>query len=139
MIDQHTGNVIAVPEGGRVCAYENEAVRTVLELHAHPARYEATKAGKIPSQEAELWSEYTLTFERHTGNALVVTLRKKPSARVFCEQRNREGRGVEVVVYTTTLSFAEIVNRLLSPGCLTSEDHEALPDKIREVMKGVYG
>mgnify|MGYP001577499817 CR=1 FL=1 len=136
--DQHAGNVISTPEAGRTYAYEDEPVRTVLELRARPPRYEHVDGVKVPSQEAEVWSEYVLTFERHTGHALVVTLRKRPSSNTFVQQRNRDGAGVEAEVYTTVLSFAEIVNRLLGPGCQRFEDREALPDKVKEVMRGVY-
>ncbi len=134
--NHHAGPVIPVPEDGRKCAYEDEPIQTVLCLRGRPARGNHQGIGR--TEDFEEFMEYELTIQRHTGNSLVVTLRKETAAKRLCRERNERGYGTKAEVYTKVMSFAQIVNALLGPGCDRFEDVEAIPDKVKEAMKGVY-
>jgi hypothetical protein len=62
----------------------------------------------------------------------------KPTNEQFIEQRIKDGAGVIQTKYWTSMSFGELVNRIFGPGCQVFVDREALPDKVKEVMKTCY-
>lgn len=128
-MNEHKGPVIEVV--GEDYAYQACPVTGGFRLRARPPQ-------RGPVGEAQRFLEYHLEIDRHTGTAVSVTLRKIRSANEVVAQRNRGERATEAEVYTTTMTFQQLVNRLLGPGCQVFEDKESLPPAAIEAMKGCY-
>lgn len=132
--DYHFGDLIPVPEKGRVFAYEDERI--------HPGAYfSASPPSRIKSEEqrreSEKYYSYELTITKHTDHALYIVLKKH--RRDVPEQRGQDGCAVLCDVYSTVLSFAEFVNRLLGPRSFRSTDDEYFPESVREALKKAFG
>lgn len=126
---QKQGDVIPVVKGG--FAYEEAPMSGGFHLRARPPQ-------RGNAAEYERHREYELSIDRHTGTSVVVTLRKILSGTEVVRQRNSGAQAVLDEVYTTTMSFQELANRLLSPGHEFFEDKEALPQVAIDAMKGTY-
>lgn len=127
--DHHTGNVIAVEE--QRYAYQDCNVSGGLCLRAYPP-------SRGSPDEYARYLEYTLHIDRHTANSVVVTLRKRLRGEHIVAQRNRGERATTEEVYTAVMSFQDLANRLLGPGCDRIDEHEALPQVALDAMKGSY-
>lgn len=128
-MDEHKGDLIPFHENAY--AYECCPINLILTLKAQPPR-------RGENSEGDTVAEYVLDICRHTGTSLVVTLRKVFNANRTVQQRKDHGFADEAEVFTTVMSFQELVNRLLGPGCDRFFDHENFPDSAKEAMKQAY-
>lgn len=137
-MDKHEGRVM--PETrDREFAYEDEMVsRPMAVITAHQSW--RSRGRKAPNEEERLeherYGECVFSIHQHTGNSLIVTLRKE--RRDVVEQRKAGGKVVTHDVYQRGISFAEMMN-LLFAECQHFEDAEAYPDAIHQAMKSAYG
>jgi hypothetical protein len=122
------GQLIPVTER-RQFAYQSEPSYPGASIQSHPSRHDH-------SEEAKKYIGYELTIHKATDTALTINLRKKRADIV--EQRKANGAAVIAEVYQTTIDFAELVNRIFSPGCDVYLEEEHFPDAIRQAMKNAY-
>lgn len=127
-MSSHKGQVIPVKER-RQYAYQSEFAYPGACIKSHPSH-------RDHSEEAKKYSDYELTIHKATDTALTISLKK--TRRDIVEQRMARGAAVIEEEYQTTIDFAELVNRIFSPGCEIYLEEEHFPDAIKEAMKNAY-
>lgn len=128
MTKKHKGQVIPVPEK-REYAYQSE--------HCYPgASIKSSPSHRDHSEEAKKYLSYELTIHKLTDTAMVVTLHKE--RKDIVQQRCQRGAAITQDVYTITIDFAELCNRIFNPGCDHIEEEEAFPESIKQAMRKAY-
>lgn len=118
----------------RVYAYQDESVLLKFSiLGTNPRRADGVKNRESTTPEHD---EYELLISRHTGKALSFTLRARRNDTV--PQRIAQGFAVTHDILQTSLSFAEVCNRIFGAGASVFEEREAFPDSVKAAMKTAY-
>lgn len=124
-----------IPVGKKNFAYQCENVETVCVITGRPP----FRVGSEPyvNAEKDIVSGYELRIEKHTSNALNVTLIKRRSDTI--DTRRKNGAAILEEKYFFTTDFAELVNQIFRGiKCDHVQETEAFPESVRQTMRTAY-